>query len=126
LWINSDTLPKRNQFADTMNANGYTRQGKTIKIDHVIFAASMPNPSNPNRLIEDSIKYLLALPLSQTSRDQIKRDILLSGQTSDNYWTSAWNGFINNPADMTNANIVKTRLKSFYQYLMRLAEHQLS
>jgi hypothetical protein len=50
----------------------------------------------------------------------------LSGQTSDNYWTSAWNGFINNPADMTNANIVKTRLKSFYQYLMRLAEHQLS
>jgi uncharacterized protein (DUF1800 family) len=126
LWINSDTLPKRNQFADTMNANGYTRQGKTIKIDHTVFAASMPNPSNPNRLIEDSIKYLLTLPLSQTSRDQIKKDILLSGQTSDNYWTSAWNGFISNPADMTNANIVKTRLKSLYQYLMRLAEYQLS
>jgi uncharacterized protein (DUF1800 family) len=126
LWINSDTLPKRNQFADTMNANGYTRQGKTIKIDHAAFAASMPNPSNPNRLIEDSIKYLLTLPLSQTSRDQIKKDILLSGQTSDYYWTNAWNGYISNPADMTNANIVKTRLKNLYQYLMRLAEYQLS
>ena len=126
LWINSDTLPKRNQFADTMNANGYTRQGKTIKIDHTVFAASMPNPSNPNLLIEDSIKYLLTLPLSQTSRDQIKKDILLSGQTSDHYWTNAWNGYISNPADMTNANIVKTRLKNLYQYLMRLAEYQLS
>lgn len=126
LWINSDTLPKRNQFSDTMFANGYTRQGRNIKIDPTLFAASMPSPSDPNKLIEDSIKYLLALPLSATSREQIKRDILLSGQTSDGYWTSAWNGYINNPADMTTATIVKTRLKSLYEYLLRLAEYQLS
>lgn len=126
LWVNSDTLPKRNQFTDTMHANGYTRQGRNIKIDHTLFAASMPNPGDPNRLIEDSVKYLLALPLTASSREQIKKDILLSGQTSDGYWTSAWSGYINNPTDMTNATIVKTRLKSLYEYLLRLAEYQLS
>jgi uncharacterized protein (DUF1800 family) len=126
LWVNSDTLPKRNQFGDTMNGNGYTRSGKNIKINHTIFAQSMPNPADPNLLIEDSIKYLLPLPLTQASRDQLKRDILLSGQTTDGYWTSAWNTFIINPGDTANATIVKTRLATLYQYLLRLAEYQLS
>jgi hypothetical protein len=126
LWINSDTLPKRNQFNDTMNGNGYTRSGKNIKINHAIFAQSMPNPGDPNMLIEDSIKYLLPLPLTQASRDQLKKDILLSGQTTDGYWTTAWNTYINNPGDTANTNIIKTRLASLYQYLLRLAEYQLS
>ena len=126
IWINSDTLPKRNQFTDLMGATGYTRAGKTIKIDHTLFAASMPNPGDPNALVTDSVKYLLTLPLTQASRDQIKRDILLSGQTTDGYWTTAWLTYINNPANTANATIVKTRLASLYQYLMRLAEYQLS
>jgi uncharacterized protein (DUF1800 family) len=126
LWINSDTLPKRNQFSDTMNGNGYTRSGKNIKINHTVFAQSMPDPGNPNKLIEDSIKYLLPLPLTQSSRDQLKNDILLSGQSTDGYWTNAWNTFINNPGDTANATIVKTKLATLYQYLLRLAEYQLS
>jgi hypothetical protein len=56
----------------------------------------------------------------------LKVDILLSGQTSDFYWTNAWNAYIANPGDMTNANIVKTRLTALYQYLMKLAEYQLA
>jgi uncharacterized protein (DUF1800 family) len=126
IWINSDTLPKRNQFTDTMGAAGYTRSGKNIKIDHTLFASSMPDPGNPNALISDSIKYLLTLPLTQASRDQLKRDILLSGQSTDAYWTTAWNTFVTTPGNTANANIVKTRLASLYQYIMRLAEYQLS
>lgn len=126
IWINSDTLPKRNQFTDTMGAAGYTRSGKNIKIDHTLFASSMPDPGDPNALVSDSIKYLLTLPLTQASRDQIKKDILLSGQTTDAYWTTAWNTFISTPGNMANTTIVKTRLASLYQYLMRLAEYQLS
>lgn len=125
LWINSDTLPKRQQFADLMNSSGYTRQGRKIKIDHTIFAKSMPNPADPNLLIEDSVKYLLGLPLTQTSRDQIKKDILLTGQVSDYYWTNAWNTYISNPGDTVNTNVVKTRLANLYMYLMRMPEYQL-
>ncbi len=126
IWINSDTYPKRNQFTDQMLLTGYTRSGKNIKIDPTIFAKSLPNPADPNALISDSITYLFRLPLTQASRDQLKRDILLGGQTNDAYWTTAWNAWIANPNDTVNANIVKTKLRDLYQYLMKLAEYQLA
>lgn len=33
LWINSDTLPRRNQLTDMMNNTGYARNGKKIVMD---------------------------------------------------------------------------------------------
>ncbi len=126
IWINSDTFPKRNQFTDQMLLTGYTRSGKNIRIDPTIFAKSLPNPGDPNALITDSITYLFRLTLTQASRDQLKKDIILGGQTNDYYWTNAWNAWVANPNDMTNATIVKTKLKDLYQYLMKLAEYQLS
>ena len=126
IWINSDTLPKRNQFSDTMANNGYTRNGKNIKIDFIAFAKKLPNPGDPNELINDSLVYLYRLTLSQASKNQLKTDILLSGQTQDHYWTDAWVAYMSNPNDTVNATIVKNRLRDLYQYLMRLAEYQLA
>lgn len=126
IWINSDTFPKRNQFTDQMLLTGYTRSGKNIRIDPTVFAKSLPNPGDPNALISDSIAYLFRLPLTQASRDQLKKDILLSGQSQDFYWTNAWTAYIANPNDVTNATIVRTRLRDLYQYLMKLAEYQLA
>jgi uncharacterized protein (DUF1800 family) len=126
IWINSDTLPKRNQFTDTMANSGFTRNGKNIKIDFIAFAKTLPNPGDPNELINDSLTYLFRLPLSQASKNQLKTDILLSGQTQDHYWTDAWIAYIANPNDTVNATIVKNRLRDLYQYLMKLAEYQLA
>ena len=126
IWINSDTLPKRNQFSDIMANAGFTRNGKNIKIDFIAFAKTMPNPGDPNVLIDDSLTYIFRLPLTQASKNQLKTDILLSGQTQDHYWTDAWLLYIANPNDVTNATIVKNRLRDLYQYLMRLAEYQLA
>jgi uncharacterized protein (DUF1800 family) len=126
LWINSDTLPKRNQFTDTMINNGFTRNGKKIVINAVAFAQTLPNPSDPNALIDDSLAIIYRVPLSAASKTQIKEQILLSNQTQDYYWTNAWSAYIANPSDTASFNIVNTRLKSFYQYLMNLSEYQLS
>ena len=126
IWINSDTFPKRNQFTDQMLGNGYTRGGKNIKVDPTVFAKTLPNPGDPNALISDSIKYLFRLPITQASMDQLKKDIILGGQTNDAYWTNAWNAWIANPNDTVNATIVKNKLKDLYQYLMKLAEYQLA
>lgn len=126
IWINSDTLPKRNQFTDTMANSGFTRNGKNIKIDFIAFAKTLSNPGDPNILIDDSVTYLFRLPLSQASKNQLKTDILLSGQTQDHYWTDAWTAYTANPNDLTNATIVKNRLRDLYQYLMKLAEYQLA
>ena len=126
LWINSDSLPKRNEFTDLMTTTGYTKNGKKIIMDVLAFTAALPSPQNPNTLIADAITYLLRMPLSQQSRDKVKTDILLGGQANDNYWTTAWNMYVAVPTDTANTNIVTTKLKSLYQYIMRLPEYQLS
>jgi uncharacterized protein (DUF1800 family) len=126
IWINSDTLPKRNQFTDIMVTNGYTRMGKKIVIDAMAFTQTLPNPSDPNALIDDALAILYRVPLSPTAKQTVKEQILLSNQTQDYYWTNAWNAYIVNPTDQASFNIVNNRLKGLYQYLMNLSEYQLS
>lgn len=124
IWINHDTLPKRNQYTDFLINNGYSINNTRIQTNGVRFAATLPDPRDPNKLIEDSMKILLGVPLSATSRDQLKIDFLLSGQSSDYYWTIAWDDYVANPTQ-ANFNTVNTRLKGFYKYMMNLAEYQL-
>ena len=126
IWINSDTLPKRNRFTDTMVLNGYTRNGKKIMIDAVGFVKTLNNPSDPNALLDEVLSIILRVPLSAVSRQNIKQQILLSNQTQDHYWTTAWTAHINNPSDTGNFNIVNNRLKTLFQYLTSLAEYQLA
>jgi uncharacterized protein (DUF1800 family) len=125
LWINTDTLPKRNQFSDIMIGNGYTRNGKKIVIDAVEFTKTLTNPGNPNELITDVLDMIFQMSLSQASRNQLKKDFLLSGQDQDYYWTNAWNAYLSSPTT-ANFNIVNTRLRSLYKYFMNLAEYQLA
>ena len=125
IWINSDTLPKRNQFTDTMALTGFSANGKRILIDGPEFVKQLPNPSNPDALIDDVIKTIFRMPLSVTAKAQLKKDILLGGQTSDYYWSDVWNLYISNPGNASNTNIVRTRLRDLLKYFMGLAEYQL-
>ncbi|MBK8088426.1 MAG: DUF1800 domain-containing protein [Chitinophagaceae bacterium] len=125
LWVNSDTLPKRNQFSDIMIGNGYSRNGKKIVIDAVEFTKTLPNASDPNQLIIDVLDIIFQMPLSQQSRDQLKKDFLLTGQDQDYYWTNAWQAYLASPIT-SNFNIVNTRLRGLYKYFMNLAEYQLA
>ncbi|HEX8331438.1 MAG TPA: DUF1800 domain-containing protein, partial [Segetibacter sp.] len=126
IWINSDTLPKRNQFTDVMVATGYTFSGKKIMIDVIAFAKTLSDPSDPNVLINDALQILYRIPLTASTRNQIKTDILLVGQSTDYYWTEAWTQHINNPANTANATLVRNRLRDLFKYLMNLAEYQLA
>jgi uncharacterized protein (DUF1800 family) len=125
MWINSDTLPKRNQFSDRIGTTGYTNFGQNIKIDVVAFTEGMTNPDDPNALIDE----VLALHYSLDATPGLKAyllSILLSGQTSTSYWTTAWSDYTGDPLNNGYYNIVKTRLQSFYTYIMALSEYQLS
>jgi uncharacterized protein (DUF1800 family) len=126
LWINSDTLPKRFRFSDLLISSGYTRGSYTLKIDPVGFARQLSNPGDPNILINDSLAILFRVPLSDSSKATIKTTILLSGQTSDYYWTNAWNAYLANPTDMAAYQTIFSRLRDLYKYLMELAEYQLA
>ncbi|MDI9366433.1 MAG: DUF1800 domain-containing protein [Flavobacterium sp.] len=126
IWINADTLPKRNQFTDTLVVSGYTYNSKKILVDGSEFAKLLPNPSNPNALIDDSLKYLYRINISVSLKAQLKKDILLSGQITDSYWTDAWNLFIATPTNTANTTSVKNKLRDLYKYLMNLPEYQLA
>lgn len=126
LWINSDTLPKRNKFSDAMIANGYVKSGIRILIDPLAFAASLSDPRDPNTLIKDSLNLLYLIDVSQNTKDYLKTQVLLSGQSTDAYWTTAWDNYISDTSNNTYKNIVLGRLRSLYKYIMDLSEYQLS
>lgn len=125
MWINSDTLPKRNQFSDRMTNNGYTNFGQTIVIDAVQFTESLTNPSDPIALIDEVLAISYAIDPTPGLQAYLL-SILLSGQASNSYWTIAWDAYASDPLNTANYNIVKTRLQSFYKYIMDLSEYQLS
>lgn len=125
IWINSDSLPKRNQFTDTMINTGYARNGFRVQFNCVAFAQTLPNPGNPNDLVDDALKIFFRNDLSAQSKQQIKTQILLTGQQWDYYWTNAWAAYVSNPTT-ANFNTVNTRLKSLFQYLFNLSEYQLA
>jgi uncharacterized protein (DUF1800 family) len=124
LWINSDTLPKRNQFSDLMIGNGYTRNGKKIGVDPLAYVSNFPNADDPNLLISGVLGHLYAIDAGVNLKNQLKA-ILLSNQDQDYYWTDAWIAYKLSPNDTTKKNIVSTRLKSMLKYIMNLPEFQL-
>lgn len=124
IWINSDSLPKRNQFTDTMINSGYLISGQRVKFDCVALAQTFLNPGNPNDLIDEAVNRFFRNPLSASSKAQIKTQILLTGQQWDYYWTNAWMAYTANPTT-ANFNTVNSRLMNLFKYLFNLAEYQL-
>ena len=125
LWINSDTLPYRNAYTDSLVNTGINSSGHTIILDSVGYTATLDSPGDPDLLIQEVLDRHYGEDVSSTVSDYLK-NILLSGQISNSYWTDAWNNYINNPTNTTYYNIIQTRLRSMYQYIMDLSEYQLS
>ena len=129
MWINSDTLPKRNVFTDKMVTTGFSRLNKSkVVIDVAAFAKSLGNPGNPEELINESVSILYMMDLPLKEKMYIKESILLSGlqgEKSDHYWTDAWNKFNSDQSDAATKKDVTNKLKKLYQYLMNLPQYQL-
>lgn len=124
-WINSDTLPSRNEITDVISAmNGYTQYGINLKIDLIAFASQFSNPSDPNQLIADSAALLSPNDIGTTQTAFLK-NILLSGQAQDYYWSDAWDDYASAPTNAAYIAIVESRLRSVYMYMLELAEYQL-
>lgn len=124
IWINHDSLPKRNQFTDYLIYAGYSFNNTTIKANGISLVENFATPDNPDELLKEAVSRMLGVGLSDASLTQLKNNFLLGGQTSDYYWTNAWNAYVSNPTP-ANTNIVNIRLRDLFKYLMNLAEYQL-
>ena len=121
LWINAETLRRKKEFSDKMIAGTFLG----MSFDILGFTAALDNPSDPNALIAEVIELMHVVSDDATIVSQLK-SILLSNQTSDYYWTTAWDSYIAAPTNATNLNTVRTRLRTFYQAVTGMAEHHLS
>lgn len=129
-WINSNTIQKRFSFLErifngyNLNYNGLTTN---IKVNVIAFVQQFGNTvcADPNLLVAACIKYLIPIDLSVGQQLSIKFQTLLSGQTTDSYWTTAWNNYTGAPTNATYVNIVTSRLKSLLTTIVQLAEYQL-
>lgn len=126
MWINHDTITKRHKLIEQLMTTGYMRNNATLIVDPVAFTRLLPNPMDPNALINDAVDILYRVPLSDARKAQLKADTLLYGQTDDIYWTNYWNAHIGNPTDMAAYQTVYNRLQPLYSYLTGLAEYHLA
>ncbi len=125
IWINGDTARTRNTITDALSAQGIESPNDLLKIDHIAFASQFEEPQNPGKLVDDVVRLLLPQPISQVKKDLLK-SILLTGLSSDGYWTAAWFDYINNPGNPMAFDAVNVRLTVLHSYLMKLPEFQLA
>ncbi len=134
-WINSNSIQKRFSFIRDVVTNYHTvgsvyTTGTTARkffADTVAFAAQFGNTvaADPNALVDICIRYLLPVDISPEQKTALKGRTLLYQQTTDSYWTTAWNAYT---ADTTNASkrkLVEDRLKNLLTEITQFAEYQL-
>ena len=131
-WINTDSFPRRVSYIDKFLTNTGIALGtsvlggtKTLIVDVLKFADGFGiDASDPVKLIDLSLELLYRVPVT-TKFKQYLKNILLSGQSSDYYWTDAWDAYKTSPTT-TNINIVKSRLQTFYKLIVDQPDYHLS
>jgi hypothetical protein len=125
-WITADTINKRlktlNEY--TQIGSGVNAEGVRIKADSIAYNKLFLSPGDPNAVIDNFTKYLLPQAITPDQRAAMK-NIILKGQSTDSYWTSAWNRYVANPADTAAEKEVKDILDTLINYITALEEYQL-
>ncbi len=126
-WINSDTLPKRNQFTDYLLFIGHKVGTYTMIVDPWIFVKQLSNPGKADDLIADCTSHLLPMSLSATQIASLK-EVLLPGGIPDYNWSDEYRA-ATDPSDPNYATALSTatvKLKYLLKSIMNLSEYQLS
>jgi uncharacterized protein (DUF1800 family) len=126
-WINTDSFPRRVSFITKhlFNTGFNLGNSKTLISDLIKFTDQFgTDAGDPVKLIDAVLGLLYTVPVTAKFKNYAK-NILLSGQASDYYWTEAWNTYKATPT-AANLKIVNDRLKTFYQFILTQPEYHLS
>lgn len=123
-WITTNSLPRRAQFTNWVLWAGISTENFLSQLRILDVVAAMTNGGDPNALIEETLAWMYSIETPPAYREKLK-NILLSGQLSDYYWTSAWQDYLQNPEDEMKRNIVRSRLLNFYYALLHQPEYHL-
>jgi uncharacterized protein (DUF1800 family) len=123
LWINSDTLPKRNTWSARMLSSGVSSGSTRVMIDTIAYVNTLSDPTNPNVIISETAQYLLPIPLTAGQITFLK-GVLLPG-LPDYEWTTEWVIYLSDPTNTTKLNAVTSKLKALLAFIMQMPEFQL-
>jgi len=129
-WINTNTVQKRFAFMQGICTGfnlSYNGLSTRIQVDCIAYVQQFNNAliQDPNILVAECVKWLLPLDLSSAQLASIKQQTLLYQQTTDSYWTTAWNNYTGSPTNTGFKSIVSSRLLNLLYTLVQLAEFQL-
>lgn len=123
LWINSDTLPKRSGWSTRMVTSGYSTAGAKIIIDPIAFVRTLSNPGDPNVIINESVQFLFAGPVTDNQKAFLK-NVLIPG-LPDYEWGTEWAAYIADTTNTTNLNAVMSKLTALFNFMMQMPEYEL-
>ncbi len=124
LWVNSSSIPNRTTFSNTLSGGGITMIGFKYVIDPFVLTNKITNASDPNALITAFAQILLVVPLSPAKTAQLK-EILIPG-LPDTSWAFEWTKYSSNPNDVTQKNLIRTKLLGVIATILRMPEYYLS
>jgi uncharacterized protein (DUF1800 family) len=125
LWYQSDTAVLRAKFLESL-FDPWTFQldpPHAFWIDVLEFTKLFVFPSDPDLLVREVYHRLFDKHV-EPEMYVILKNILLSDQSEDRYWTNAWVRYMNDPSERNTA-VVKERLTALYKYMILLPEYQL-
>lgn len=127
IWLNSDSLPKRNQFQDYLMWIGHKVKSFTFIVDPWVVTKQFSDPKNADMLIADACEFLLPLALSSSQIASLK-EILLPGGIPDYNWSDEYRAATDSgdPNHTTALATATSKLRSLYKNIMNLSEYQLS
>jgi hypothetical protein len=124
-WINSASLGLKAKLMNGLaTQEGLGFNGTNIKLDFVEFAARFNEPGDLDIFVADCLKLLLAVDISDSSKNKLK-EVLLSGQQSEKYWTIAWDKYASDPMNAINKSTVESRLILFFKKIINMPEFQM-
>jgi hypothetical protein len=124
IWINSVTLPYQQNITDGIAWAGFNVAGFLNAIDPLTLVNELPDPYDPNKVIEDLGLILFPNGVTENQVDFLK-DALIFG-LPDFEWTTEYANYIADPDDEELANAVSTKIKNLLATMMKLSEFYLS
>lgn len=127
IWLNSDSLPKRNQFQDYLMLTGYKVKSFNFIVDPWIVSNQFSNPKDADAFIQESCDFLLAVALS-SSQISILKEILLPGGIPNYNWSEEYRAALDSgdPNHATSLQTATAKMRNVFKSIMNLSEYQLS
>ncbi len=122
-WMNTVTLPLRNNFVDTL-IEGFTLGGISYRLEPLEFIKTISSPEDINLMLEELAELFFPRPLNVDQVHALKQ-ILIPG-LPDFEWSVEWSEYASDPDDPIKKQTMDLKLQSLFRAMLVMPEYHLS